>query len=269
MISAETISKSKYLMCRPEHYAVAYEVSAWSRVERSVDPKRAEAQWQGLYEWLTGIAEVELMEPIKGLTDLVLTAQSGVMSGGRFFKSRFRQRERRHEEIEIERWFRKKNYEVKTVPEPFCFEGEADLISMGKELFAGYHFRSELESLDAVSAMIKRDPLALELKDDRFYHLDTCFGPLDDRTALIFPAAFDGYAYRTLLEMVSDPIQVPEEEALKFVCNSVCVGKQVLLPLNCPETRQALEARGFEVTQLDFSEYQKSGGAGKSLVLKL
>jgi N-dimethylarginine dimethylaminohydrolase len=260
---------NRFLMCPPTHYTAAYEENPWSRVERTVDSKRAEVQWQGLYDWLTAVAAVELMEPIRGLTDLTLTAKSGLMSGGRFIKSRFRQRERRHEEIEIERWFRKNNYEVKTVPEPFCFEGEADFLNMGKEIFAGYHFRSELESLDTVAAMIKRDPLALELKDARFYHLDTCFGPLDDQTAVIFPEAFDAYAYRTLLEMVTDPIWVSETEALRFACNSLFVGKKAAVPLGCPEMRKALEVRGFAVTELDLSEFQKSGSSAKSLVLKL
>lgn len=269
MISTETISKSKFLMCPPTHYEAAYEINPWTCVEHAVDKKLAEAQWQGLYDWLTSKAAVELMEPLKNLQDLVFTAKSGLISGGHFIKSRFRQRERQNEEIEIERWFRKKNYDVKTVPEPYFFEGEGDILSMGRELFAGYHFRSELESLEAIAGLMKRDHCALELKDPRFYHLDTCFGPLDDKTALIFPEAFDAYAYLALLEMVQYPILVSEEEALRFACNSVCVGKQVLLPLGCPETREAIEARGFEVTELDFSEYLKSSGAAKSLVLRL
>jgi len=271
MISTETISNSKYLMCRPEHYAMAYAINPCSRAEHAVDRKLAEVQWQALYDWLTAQANtsVELMDPIKGLQDLVFVAQSGFVNGDRFIKSRFRQRDRRNEEIEIERWFRKKNYDVKTVPEPYCFEGEGDMVSLGRELFAGYHFRSELESFEAVEGLMKRTHLALELKDPRFYHLDTCLGPLDENTALIYQDAFEPYAYLTLLEMIPDLILVPEEEALKFACNCVCVGKQVLLPLGCPETRAALETQGFEVAELDFSEYQKSGGAGKSLVLKL
>ena len=271
MISTETISKSRFLMCPPGHYDVAHEASPWTRRPRAVDQKRAGAQWQALYDWLSAKvpAAVEVMDPIKGLPDLVCAARSGFMSRGRWIKSRFRQRDRRNEEIEIERWFRKKNYEVKTVAEPYFFEGEGDLLRMGSELFAGYHFRSELESLENVAGLMKRNHSALEISDERFYHLDSCFGPLDDKTALIFQGAFEPYAYLTLLEMVPDPILVPETEALRFACNSFCVEKQVVMPLGCPETRKAIESRGFEVTELDFSEYLKSGGAAKSLVLNL
>jgi len=262
---------TRFLMCPPIHYAVAREVTPWTRTERKVDSSLAEAQWQGLYDWLAAQKNtaVELLEPIKGLTDLVFTSQAGFVTQGRFIKSRFRQRARRNEEIEIERWFRKKNYEVKTVAEPYFFEGEGDFLRMGAELFAGYHLRSELESLENTAELMKSAHSPLEISDGRFYHLDSCFGPLDDKTAFIFQGAFEPYAYLSLLEMVPDPIRVPEEEALRLVCNSFSVGKQVVMPLGCPVTRKAAESRGFEVTELDFSEYLKSGGAAKSLVLNL
>lgn len=253
---------SRYLMCSPADYHKALP-------EHGVDPKRAESQWQAIYDWLASKAAVDLMDPIKGLTDLVFAAKAGFITNGYFIKSRFRRRMRRETEIEIERWFRKKNYDVKTVPEPYFFEGEGDLVSVGPEIFAGYHFRSELESYEYIAVLMKRDPLFLQIRDTRFSHLESCLGPLDDQTALVFKDAFDPYAYLTLLETVPNVIQVPEEEALRFVCNSLCVGKKVLMPLGCSTTRILLEDRGFEVTELDSSEYLKAGSAAKSLVLKL
>ena len=40
--------------------------------------------------------------------------------------------------------------------------------------------------------------LSLELTDPHFYHLDTCFCPLDAETAAYYPPAFDPYARRVL-----------------------------------------------------------------------
>ncbi len=260
----------KYLMCPPAYYEVAYEINPWMHVAQKVDKILAEKQWRALYDWMTAAgAQIELLEPIPGLPDLVFTANAGLVHGERFIKSRFRHRQRRHEEIRIERWFRAQNYDVTTVPEPYFFEGEGDALTMGSELYAGYHFRSDLEALDFVAGVLKRDYCALELKDKRFYHLDTCFAPLDAKSALIFAPAFEPYAYLTLLEMVEDPIAVPENEALRFACNAVSLGKKALLPSGCPQTRAAVEKRGFEVSELDFSEFLKSGGGAKCLVLKL
>ncbi len=264
-------SSPKFLMCPPDHYEVAYEINPWMHVERPVDQALAKKQWQALYAWMTeeAKAQVELLEPIAGLPDLVFTANAGFVNDRSFIKSRFRHRQRRAEEIRLERWFRKKGYQVTAVPEPYIFEGEGDALFMGEELFAGYHFRSDLVALDFVAGLLKRDYCALELKDRRFYHLDTCFAPLNEKSALVFPGAFEPYAWLTLLEMVEDPIEVREEEALRFACNAICVGKQVLLPSGCPNTAKALCNRGFNAHSLDFSEFIKSGGAAKCLVLRI
>lgn len=261
----------QYLMCPPEYYEIAYEINPWMHVEQKADKKLAWAQWQALYDWITGTAgaEVRLLDPVRGLPDLVFTANAGLISGRRFIKSRFRYRQRRAEEIQVERWFRKYDYEVKTVPEPYFFEGEGDALFMGAELYAGYHFRSSLEAFDYVAGLLRRDYCALELQDKRFYHLDTCFSPLDARTALVFLPAFEPYARLTLLEMLPDPVFVSEEEAVRFACNAVIAGRKVALPQGCPGVKAALEKKGFEVWELDFSEFMKSGGAGKCLVLKL
>lgn len=262
----------RFLMCPPDYYGISRQEERWKSAEPgSVDRALAETQWKRLLDWLSvqELTAVERIEPVKVLTDLVFTARAGLVTDGIFIKSRFRRRPRRQEETEIERWFRKRNYEVKTVSEPYSFEGEADLFGMGSDLFAGYHLRSELESLETVAGMIQREPLALEVMDSRFDHLDTCFGPLNDETALIYKGAFEAYSVLILQDMVPDPIWIAEEEALRLACNTLCVGKNAVLPLGCPETRKAMEARGFAVTEMDFSEYLKFGGAAKSLVLKL
>ncbi len=262
---------TRFLMCPPDHYEVAYEINPWMHLDHPVDKALAKKQWQALYDWLTKTAgaEVELLEPAPDLPDLVFTANAGLVSGRAFLKSRFRYRQRRAEETRLERWFRKKGYKVTAVPAPFFFEGEGDALLMGDELFAGYRFSSDMVALDFSAGVFKRDYCALELKDKRFYHLDTCFAPLDAKTALLFPPAFEAYAYLTLLEMVQDPIQVSEEEALRFACNAVCVEKKILFPAGCPAAMAAVRARGFEPYELDFSEFLKSGGAAKCLVLGL
>ena len=72
-----------------------------------------------------------------------------------------------------------------------------------------------------------------------------------------------------LWETVPDPIRVSEEEALRFACNAVVAGQNVVLPSGCPNVSKELEKRGYAVYALDFSEFIKAGGAAKCLVLKL
>jgi len=62
---------------------------------------------------------------------------------------------------------------------------------------------------------------------------------------------------------------VPENEAKHFACNAVVLGKHVIMPANCPETKNHLEHKGFTVFECDMSEFIKAGGACKCLTLLL
>ncbi len=262
---------SSFLMCPPKYFEGVYEINPWTNLERQADQVNAQKQWQALHDWLvhTAGAEVALIEPAVGLPNMVFTANGGLVSGKNFIRSRFRHRVRRGEEAYFEQWFKKKGFRIRAVPEPLIFEGEGDALFLGAELYTRFHFRSEIESHEAVAALLRVKCESLELVDKRFYHLDTCFAPIDEKTALIFPEAFAPYARHTLSEMIPDPVNVPEAEALRFACNVVVVGRQAAIPTGCPLTAQALRHRGLSVIELDFSEFLKAGGAGKRLVLKL
>lgn len=264
------MSEHSFLMCSPEYFNVSYQINPWMNGARQPDAKLAMKEWQALYDLLKTLgAKVQLIEPVRNLPDMVFTANAGLVGTGFLIRSNFRHAERAKEEIVFDRWFRANGYTVKIIERPHIFEGEGDALFMGEELYTGYHFRSDVQAHDDVSAIMHQDYFALELKDQRFYHLDTCFAPLDQNTALVFMEAFEPYAQLVLLENIQDVIQVSKEEALKFACNLVVVEKDVVLPLGCPKAKAELEERGFKVHELDFSEFLKSGGAAKCLVLNL
>ncbi len=265
------MSKLSLLMCPPDYYEIAYEINPWMSVRRYADRKKACQQWIAFYELLKDKlhVKIELLEPVKHLPDLVFTANGGLVRKRMFVRSNFRHKERKGEEACFESWFKKNGYILKTIDRPFCFEGEGDALFMGKELYTGFHFRSDVEAHDAVSGLVKAPYFALELADKRFYHLDTCFAPLNEESALMFLPAFETYAQLILLENIADPIRVPEKEALNFACNAVVVDKDVVIPQDCPHTTRELEKRGFRVHALEFTEFIKAGGAAKCLVLKI
>ena len=64
-------------------------------------------------------------------------------------------------------------------------------------------------------------------------------------------------------------VEVSEREALAFACNSFPVDSHVILPDRCPATCSALERRGFTPLVCPMSEFMKSGGAGRCLVLDI
>ena len=212
---------------------------------------------------------MELLKPVPNLPDLVFTANGGLVWKKQFLRANFRHKERQPEARFFEDWFKKRDYTVKLVPPVLHFEGEGDALFLGPELYTGFHFRSDIEAHEFVAGSLKVSYYALELKDKRFYHLDTCFAPLDEKTALAYLPAFEPYSQQILRETVPDLVAVPENEALRFACNAVVIQKDVVLNTHCPETEKMLCLRGFIPHTTDFSEFIKAGGAAKCLVLKI
>ncbi|MBA2486819.1 MAG: hypothetical protein H0V35_12100 [Nitrospira sp.] len=264
---------SRLLVCPPDYFRIDYEINPWMRRTNAVDPSRAADQWQVLMDVLAHdvAAGIEQMRPVKGLPDMVFTANAGVVIGRRALVSRFRYPERQREEAHFERWFREQGYEVIILDKSLNFEGAGDLLRFPDTWFGGYRQRSDIQAFPKIGDIFQRVIIPLELIDARFYHLDTCFCPLSGGELLYFPSAFDSYGKAAIAQRISEDrrLVVPEEEALRFACNAVSIGKQVVIQAGCPRTTQLLEACGYRTYAVQLDEFMKSGGAAKCLTLAL
>ncbi|MCC2643050.1 MAG: putative Dimethylargininase [Nitrospira sp.] len=264
---------SRLLVCSPDHFRIDYEINPWMRRANAVDQGCALNQWRGLMEVLEHDvgAGLERMQPVEGLPDLVFTANAGMVVGRRAVVSRFRYPERQREEIHFERWFLEQGYEVLALDKALYFEGAGDLLRFPDIWFGGYRQRSDIRAFSRLGEIFQREILPLELIDSRFYHLDTCFCPLSGGDLLYFPSAFDSYGQAAIAQQIPEDhrLVVPEDEALRFACNAVCVGKHVVVPAGCPRTMRLLEARGYHTHAVQLDEFMKSGGSAKCLTLAL
>ena len=261
-----------FLMCPPTYYAIAYEINPWMSLKRPVRHPRAIAQWQALYALLTRRlgARVRLLAPRPGVPDLVFTANAGLVHGRTLIRSNFRYPERQREEPIIERYFARAGFRVVRLSTRFDFEGEGDALWMGRTLVVGFRFRSEAPVHEELSRLLRAEVLPVELADRRFYHLDTCFCPLDERCALWFPRAFDRYGRAVIERLVADPLAVSEADAKRFACNAIVLGRAVVLQAGVSSAlRRQLARRGFHIEPVDLSEFLKAGGSAKCLVLRL
>jgi N-dimethylarginine dimethylaminohydrolase len=266
----QPVSSPRILMCPPDYFGIEYEINPWMNVQKGSDAVRARQQWDALYRSLLDRnVALELIEPVKGLPDLVFTANCGLVYENLFISSRFRYGVRQGEAPYFERWARDRGFELVIMPERFHFEGAGDALFCGDTLIAGYRFRSDVRSHQWIGERISREVLPLELVDPRFYHLDTCFCPLAPDLALFYPGAFDEYGISVLRDRIPNLIEVAPEEAISFSCNAVVVGRTVILNEGALKLAADLEARGFTVHPLQFSEFIKSGGSAKCLTFRV
>jgi N-dimethylarginine dimethylaminohydrolase len=142
-------SSIRFLMCAPHHYEVDYVINPWmeGNIHRS-SIETAQEQWQDLYQIIADRANVDLVKPQQGWPDMVFTANAGLILGNQVVLSRFLHPERQGEEPFFKAWFEEQGHEVFTLPPDLPFEGAGDALldREGRWLWAGYGFRTELDS---------------------------------------------------------------------------------------------------------------------------
>ncbi|MFM8294794.1 MAG: TIGR00300 family protein [Microcystaceae cyanobacterium] len=264
----------RILMCPPDHYDVDYVINPWmeGNIHKS-SRDRAVEQWQKLYHVLKDRALVDLVTPAKGWPDMVFTANAGLVLGDNVVLSRFFHKERQGEEPYFKAWFEENGFTVYELPKDLPFEGAGDALfdREGRWLWAGYGFRSELDSHPYIAEWLDTEVVSLRLIDERFYHLDTCFCPLAGGYLLYYPPAFDSYSNRVIeLRVPAEKrIIVEEPDAVCFACNAVNVNQTIVMNQVSDRLKQQLGQAGFEVVETPLSEFLKAGGAAKCLTLRV
>ena len=102
--STNSTARPRFLMCRPQYYAVSYSINPW------MDPQgwasagndlwdMADRQWAAFHDALLGKgATIEFVDPKPDLPDLVFTANAAIVLDGKALLSRFRYPERKRQE---------------------------------------------------------------------------------------------------------------------------------------------------------------------------
>lgn len=260
----------KILVCNPAFYDVTYSINPWMLPENGINSSLAVSQWRDLVILLEQVgAEVIHMSGRPNLPDIVFTANAGFLNFNRILLSNFKHPERQPEREIYKNWFEDHGYECQELPGEVYFEGAGDVLARhnSREIFFGHGFRSD-ENANAY-LHLHYNVTKMKLVDPYFYHLDTCFCPLPNDFALIYPEAFEDGTMKRLVYQDIVLLPVPMEEARRFACNAVSVGNSVVIPSGCPETKRMLQGAGYEVFDTDMSEYIKAGGACKCLTFKL
>ena len=262
----------RILMVDPRFYDVIYDINPHMTGKLgTVDKKRAREEWEslkGAYETIG--FPVVVLEPKKNLPDMVFAANQSFPFLDRNGKkkvilSNMATKERAPEVAFFADWYRQQGYEVIHLKTQNPFEGMGDLLVHPNRdwLWGGFGFRTKKEVYGEIEKIVQKSVHLLELMDNRFYHLDTCLSILDETTALYYPKAFDPNGIQLLEENFETLIEVSAKEALNgFACNAHSPdGKHILIQKGNERVKRELIKKGFDVMELETSEFLKSGGS--------
>jgi N-dimethylarginine dimethylaminohydrolase len=264
----------RVLLTTPHHYQVEYLINPHMAGNvGSVDEHGARLQWEGLRSAYESLGfQVSVVEGVAGLPDMVFCAnqtlpfrtpagEHGVVIG------RMHAPERKPEVDHYAAFFQAEGYRVEHLdPElPGDFEGMGDAIWHPERylLWGGYGFRTDRAVYERFHARLGFPVVAVELVDPYFYHLDTCFCPLDSSTVLIYPGAFTEDGRSLIRHYFERVVEAPENEARSLLaCNAHCPdGRNVIIQAGCAVTNALLRREGFAPIEVDTSEFLKAGGS--------
>lgn len=261
----------KILMCPPNYYDVEYEINPWMNVNNKVDTTNALATYGALKTAFekNGLTVWEI-EPEKGFPDMVYVTNSGYAEDKIFIKANFKHDQRKKESSFAADFFKEKGYEIKTLPSEVIFEGEGDLIRSESKYFLGFGKRTEKSAAEYLQNILNKPVTTLELVDPYYYHLDTCFAPLNDDTVVINPNSFTQESLAEVKRSFSNIIEANEKDNKVLACNLVVANNAVILGKGISDNLQEqIQVSGFKVVQVDMKEYMKGGGSVKCVSLEI
>ncbi len=272
-IPAMPIPKDAF-MVTPKYFSVDYVINPHMADHvGQVNKLEARNEWDVLKSTFDQVGvKVHTIEGEEGLPDMVFCANQSLPNidaegNKQVIMSIMHADERKEEVPYIEQWYRQNGYEIHFLDGEAVkdFEGCGDAIwHTGRRLlWGGYGYRSSIEAYEQVSNIFDVPVIALELVDEEFYHLDTCFCVLDEKTVLIYPEAFTEEGLKLINTLFEKVINASKYEATKlFACNACCPdGKNVIIQQGCTDANKNLRDSGFSVHEVSTYEFLKSGGS--------
>jgi len=263
---------TKALMVDPQFFDVEYAINPHMLNTdgelNTIDKAESRKQWEDLKAKFQEIGtHVETLPGVEGLPDMVFCANQTfpfIKNGKLKIVLSQMNSEKRQPEVEHFKSWADRN-DVETFEIDSNFEGMGDALWNYEtgEVFGGYGFRTSPELYAQLQKIIDQKITTFELKDDRFYHLDTCLAILRSETAAFVKEAFTKEGLETLQKSFSNLIEIPIEEATNQLACNMCTpnGKDVLLEKGATKTNQLLKEAGFNVHEMETGEYIKSGGS--------
>ncbi len=151
--------------------------------------------------------------------------------------------------------------DVESISLPGTLDG-GDVLQVEGHFYVGLTGRTNRKGAEQLAAILSRYGFGASFVDvHRFLHLKTGAAYLGDGVLVVAGELAEHGGFERF-----DKIFVPPEE--EYGANCVRLGDRVLMPGGCPGTREKLVGRGYEVIEVETSEFRKMDGGVSCLSLR-
>lgn len=269
----------KVLMSGADYFTDEFAINAYMDASVAVNHKQAMADHAAIRDAFrqAGI-EVVQVHPPKDCQDGVYTANWALVRGDTAVLASLPNK-RKAEEAYAEHVLTIFGKKVVHVPEGLRFSGQGDAIPCGNYLFAGSHYRTDLEVHAFLADTLGYEVISLQTipqldehgqpttnavtgwPDSFFYDDDLAISVITPDLIAWCPEAFLPDSQAKIRALPLEKIEVSLDEAQHgLACNLVSTGETVIMSGHAPQLRAALEAKGLKVITPDVQELQKGGG---------
>lgn len=263
------------LMVSPEHFRIDYAINPYMKDDsgqlKVVDHDRALRQWQDLKRTFESLGvHVDVLPGAAELPDMVFAANQSLVfwqdNAPHVLMSRMQSPLRRAEVEHFETWYRARGYKIHHLETPdIAMEGNGDALLDPKYrlIWGGTGPRTHPLAYRELSARFDLPVIALPLKCNDFYHLDTCFAILGPDAVALQRRAFDDDTFHIIKARFSTVIEIDYEENIKCFAGNCHVpkGSDVVVQRGPKKFLNDLKQSSFKIHEVDTSEFMKSGGS--------
>ena len=169
---------------------------------------------------------------------------------------------RRGEVREVEEALSKHYENIERIVSPGTLDG-GDVLQVGDHFYVGLTRRTNREGAEQLSALLHRYNFGASLVDvRRFLHLKKGGAYLGGNDLVVAGELGENYGFEGFDKIVV----VPGEE---YCANCIRVDEHVLIAGGYEETKKKIAGRGYEIIELEMSEFRKVDGGLSCLSLRL
>jgi dimethylargininase len=226
------------------------------------DYEKTLKQHQGYIEILKKCnVEVEVLEADEDFPDSCFVEDPAVITEKVAVVTNPGAESRNNEKIDMKRVLQKFYSNIEEIQAPGTLEG-GDILRVRDHFYIGISCRTNKAGAEALSDILSKYGYSSTLVPlEKFFHLKTGIAYLGNNDLLVAGEFIDHPVFKDF-----NQITVSDEE--EYAANCIAMNDYVLLPKGFPQTKEKVEKAGYQVIEVELSEFQKQDGGLSCLSLR-